>query len=164
MIEDVLYDLRETKAFLGNLSNRQYGQRIELLSGSSIGMHLRHIIEFYQATLLNASQICYDTRQRNLQLEQDLQFSIQTLDSMIDTIAASQNDRSIALTINITRGNTPLTLNSSFYRELFYCVEHSIHHKAIIKIGVIAMGLEGTVLPEFGVAPATIQFHAAQHA
>ena len=46
---------------------------------------------------------------------------------------------------------------TSFTRELFYCDEHTIHHLALIRVGINEIG--GYQLNEsFGVAPSTIKY------
>jgi hypothetical protein len=53
-----------------------------------------------------------------------------------------------------------IQLLSSFHRELAYCLEHSIHHQALIKIGLIELGALHLIDESFGVAPATLKFRS----
>ena len=48
---------------------------------------------------------------------------------------------------------------TTFQRELAYCLEHSIHHQALIKVGLKELNLENIIEKNFGVAPATIRYH-----
>ena len=67
----------------------------------------------------------------------------------------------------LERSNKPFTvvyelngkvsrLDSNYFREVMYNLEHTIHHLALIKVGIIQF--TEIVLPEsFGVAPSTMQ-------
>ena len=48
-------------------------------------------------------------------------------------------------------------IESSFERELVYCLEHSIHHKALIKVALREYALTHLVSNSFGVAPSTLK-------
>jgi uncharacterized damage-inducible protein DinB len=55
-----------------------------------------------------------------------------------------------------------VTIGSTFHRELYYCFEHSTHHKALIKIALKALNIENLISNNFGVAPATIKFNITE--
>jgi hypothetical protein len=49
-----------------------------------------------------------------------------------------------------------VTVNTNYYRELLYNMDHAIHHCAIIRIGL--MSFDHVSIPEgFGIAPSTIR-------
>jgi hypothetical protein len=47
---------------------------------------------------------------------------------------------------------------------LAYCLEHTIHHQALIKIGLMELNLIHLIDQHFGVAPATIRFKKTANA
>ena len=51
-------------------------------------------------------------------------------------------------------------VKSSFERELLYCLDHAIHHQALIKIGLKELELSHLVSPDFGVAYSTLRYRA----
>ncbi|MCA1746680.1 MAG: hypothetical protein LC655_03220, partial [Bacteroidales bacterium] len=57
-----------------------------------------------------------------------------------------------------SEGNSQKMISSSVGRELAYCIEHSIHHQAIIKAGLIDLNCTELVSSEFGVAYSTIRY------
>jgi hypothetical protein len=71
-------------------------------------------------------------------------------------IDAIDQDHELQLSANFARDDSaPQQLETSLFRELAYCLEHSIHHEALIRIGVEYLD-RGTILNEhFGVAPST---------
>lgn len=55
-------------------------------------------------------------------------------------------------------GSSPNSVTSSVGREMAYCIEHSIHHQAIIKGALIDLHLYDLVNDHFGVAYSTIRY------
>ena len=51
----------------------------------------------------------------------------------------------------------PEKIETNYYREILYNLEHTIHHMALIRVG---LGEIGRILvdEDFGVAPSTIKF------
>jgi len=49
-------------------------------------------------------------------------------------------------------------VSSSFGRELVYCLDHAIHHQALIKIGLKELDCAQLVSEHFGVAYSTIRY------
>jgi len=49
-------------------------------------------------------------------------------------------------------------MNSSYFRELQYNIEHAIHHMAIIKIAIGACFTEVELPANFGVAYSTVRY------
>ena len=53
--------------------------------------------------------------------------------------------------------NHEIIIKSSVERELVYCLEHAIHHMALIKVAAIDQSIVEKVGANFGVAPSTIR-------
>ena len=51
---------------------------------------------------------------------------------------------------------------STLPRELLYCLDHAIHHKALIKVGLKEFGIEDYVNSKFGIAYSTLRYRNAQ--
>jgi hypothetical protein len=49
-------------------------------------------------------------------------------------------------------------ISTSFERELVYCLDHAIHHQALIKIGLKELDCVDLVNGNFGVAYSTIRY------
>lgn len=150
---------------LKNIDNTNYSSTLVLLSGASIGQHVRHILEFYTCLIAakNLGVVNYDGRQRNLQLETDGKFAQSQIDEIILALPILEVGKQLFLEGNYTHDNNPnTTISTTFGRELAYCLEHSIHHQALIKIGLKELKLEAIINDNFGVAPATIRYKQEQ--
>lgn len=154
-------NLTEISNLIQQLSPEQYQQPLPILSGSSIGQHVRHITEFY-VCLINGiykKEVNYDQRERDLRLESDLKFVIYTLDKIRTNLPCGVQDFPMQLRGNFAdHEDESISIPTSFFRELAYCLEHSIHHQALLKIGLIELGKVDLIDDQFGVAPATIRF------
>lgn len=142
---------------LSNLSNDDYARPSDLLFNASIGQHVRHVIELfielekgYQSGIVN-----YEKRKRDHQIESDRHLAI----SLLNDIAVSilKEDKRLITESDFVNDNNPIQMNSSYYRELAYNIEHSIHHMALIRIGVNELS-SIPVEENFGIAPATIKY------
>jgi hypothetical protein len=58
--------------------------------------------------------------------------------------------------------NENFHVNSTYFRELVYNIEHAIHHFAIMAIAVKSNFQEVTLAENFGTAYSTIQFQEKQ--
>jgi hypothetical protein len=147
---------------LEQLKPCEYQQSLAVLNGSSIGQHTRHIVEFYLCLLngLSAGVVDYDARERNLLLENDLTFATNTLRNIENRIEAIQNlNEPLLLNVGYNSDNQTL-IETNFMREMVYLVEHSIHHYALIRIG-LQQNFAGINIPKnFGVAYSTVKHHA----
>ncbi len=154
-------NLMQLKDMLQSINNENYTRQNEILSGSSVGQHIRHILEFYLLLVSGSfsGTISYDKRQRDIRIEKDQQFAIQTIDRLLQGIDTLDETLAVKFEGDFTAdGSTRNTIMSSVGRELAYCIEHSIHHQAIIKAGLMMLGLSGLTSENFGVAYSTIRY------
>lgn len=154
MIKDCITNLMEQQELLLKLSDKQYQHQSELLSGASIGQHLRHVVEFYDCLLNGLSQekINYEKRARSLELENNRKTAINKISSIIDHLLTLELNSRLYLEIEDT------IIATSVERELYYNLEHSIHHQALIKVGLKEQNIGNMVSADFGVAPSTLKY------
>ncbi|MCB0408938.1 MAG: DinB family protein [Flavobacteriales bacterium] len=154
-------NLKEIKHLLEQINKNSYIQPLTYLSGSSIGQHVRHILEFYQCLIASQKTgiVNYDARLRNLQIEMDVNYSIDVIRQLVNEIDEIDLNQSLNLEGNFAhQDNSQTSISTSFDRELAYCLEHSIHHQALIKVGLKEMEIDHLINQNFGVAPATIRY------
>ena len=165
MLNDAcIENLHALKGVLLDMIDAFYATPLSVLSNSSIGQHVRHVLEFYLC-LLHAQDsgiVNYDARQRDLELQTEVKRAIDTIDHLIHRIDASRVD--VPLTLKGDHGTDvpqPFEVTSNFQRELAFNLEHSIHHQALIKVGLRDLGVSMTGA-HFGVAPSTVRNMASR--
>lgn len=164
MIHFCIQNLNDIRSLLSALTDKQYQYSSEILSGASIGQHVRHILEFYICLEqgLDTGKLNYDSRKRDIELENHAKSGIKAIDHIKATLANFRNDLQLILEGNFSQQEgSSLNITSSLYRELAYCLEHAIHHQALIKIGLKELNQEHLMDDWFGTAPATIRFRTA---
>lgn len=154
-------NLNEIKKVVLQLTNDQYTYPSTTLFGATIGQHVRHILEFYQSVFngLETRVINYDNRKRNLLIETDSVYAIQIIDLINGQLALNSPDEALILEGNFcAEEGKEMQIQTSFLRELAYCLEHSIHHQALIKVGLLEVNCISYIDETFGLAPATIRY------
>lgn len=160
LLEQCRAVLCDAQYYLDQVSPQVYQQQIPLLSNATIGQHSRHFIEFFQCLLAQYSSgtVNYDLRLRNLHLEQDPQFANELVDNIkteLSTLDAVQ-----PLRLESLSGNDFVPTNIA--REMIYNIEHTIHHLAIIKVGLKLVATDLALPESFGVAPSTLAYRKEQ--
>lgn len=165
IIEASIFSLGQLKHFLQQLNQQEYTAPLPVFSGSTLGMHTRHIIEFYQCLLQphDANVVNYDLRKRDLQLEVDLEFCCSSIDSVLMHLKEINQNSSLVLTSEIGYGHTLTKVDSGLDRELIYLLEHTIHHMAILKMGCVVSLPHIPFDEHFGLAYSTIKFNQRVH-
>lgn len=160
-------DLQKTSAEIVNqlisistqLDNAEFTQPLELLSGNSIGKHIRHIIEFYDCLIrgYESDQIDYDTRAHNSLFESNKLVAINEMDKIIEALDRYQ-DKPLKLLASYCDDAKKHLTATSFNRELVYNIEHATHHMAIINIAMRNAFPKINLPANFGVAYSTIKY------
>ncbi len=150
--KSVLLQLVET---INQLNYDEYIQKIELLGNSAIGEHTRHIIELFQQlfTGYETANVNYDKRKRNLKIQQNIEYATECIANIICCLENANKP----LLLTTLYNNHETFIESNYFRELMYNIEHCIHHQAIIKIGLSCVG-KNVADENFGVAKSTIIF------
>jgi len=157
MIGTSFQTIEQFKTVLLELPDHCYTKSCDSLSGATIGEHTRHIIELYQCLLsgYDIGDISYDGRKRNKRLERDVLFAVEQLQQVQESL--EQPNKNIRVSYDLD-GND-IRLDSNYYREVMYNLEHTIHHLALIKVAITQF--TNLTLPDsFGVAPSTMQFRS----
>lgn len=153
-------NLHDIRSLLLKLSNDQYTSESTLLSQATIGQHVRHILEFYTCALdgLTSQHINYDNRDRNLLVENNTAVALEYLDKVNRKLNETTHDIKLILEGNFCEEeNENIKIRTTYFRELAYCLEHSIHHLALIKVSLNEMKSAHLIDFGFGIAPATIR-------
>ena len=153
----------QISSILAQITDEDYQMPLELLGGSTMGKHFRHILDFYKCIVVSDSvdQLDYSTRDRSPTIENSTEHaraSYLRLHKEID-----QLDENHQLTVISDFHNNDDThrphVQSTIGRELMYAYDHAIHHLAIIKIGIKAVFPYIAIDQSLGIAPSTIKFN-----
>jgi hypothetical protein len=154
-IQNVFVQLTET---LNQLSDNEYTQPSKILFNASIGQHVRHIIELflclekgYETGVVN-----YEKRKRDYQIETNKAFATQLLRDIYHRLERPNAD--LVMEAEEYENSTGVVaIPSNYYREIAYNLEHTIHHMALIRVGINEVSM--IELPQdFGVAYSTIKY------
>lgn len=142
---------------LNQLTDFEYTYYNKPLLNASIGQHVRHIIELY-IELNNGYEsglINYELRKRSLQIETDKMHAADQL----NIIAKSLNkvDKNLLLETDYSMNNlSTIQVQTNYFRELIYNLEHTVHHMALIRVALFSYK-SIIVDDDFGVAVSTIK-------
>ncbi len=163
-VEDVLL---QGCALLRSVSSEVYTRREDGPHGASLGAHYRHVLDHFLCLLegLESGQIDYDQRRRSPEIENSAMEALFATEEIIQKFRNLNADilqRDCTVIYSVGYGDTDAqAVSSNVAREVMFCVGHSIHHYAILKL--LAAGMAVKLPYEFGVAPSTLK-HLEAHA
>jgi len=127
-------------------------------ASSSIGTHMRHIIERISCVLDGRDQglVDYDSRARDQLLEANPESAGSALTGIQDSLATLGSDQEAPLQVkeSVHQDNPAVAVASTLERELMSLVSHTIHHLAIIAL--LARSAGHPLRGDIGKAPSTI--------
>jgi len=154
-IQQVFAQLSET---LNQLSNEEYIRSSRILLNATIGQHVRHIIELFQCLEKGYDEgiVNYEKRKRDYQIETNKELAAASLKTVYQNM--ERPNKEIILEAEDYYDTMEIvSIPSNYYRELAYNLEHTIHHMALIRVGVNEVS--SVKLPgEFGIAYSTVKY------
>lgn len=167
MITSQLEILNQGKSYLAAIDDNQYVEVKAPLFSSSVGTHIRHIVDHYQALMERKNHVVnYNKRQRFSKIETCRLTALVAIDAIIEWLTDLSEHHltesvSVISEIALSEEVDSLT-GSTLARELVFVSSHAVHHYSIIKV---ISGLQNVRLPDtFGIAPATASFLRQQQA
>ncbi len=163
-----LESIDQMTTFIAGLNDAEYQYSAAPWFDSSIGQHLRHIVDLFLALKdrTKTDDINYDVRRRGASIETIRKIGLAELSDirqwMISITEDDINQKiSVSTEVALSSQQTE-TFASSFGRELCFAASHLTHHLAIM--AVIAKMAGKKVDPTLGLAPATATFAREQEA
>ncbi len=163
LIQSSICKLDELQSLLAKLNDKHLSKKVKILSYATIGQHIRHILEFYQCLLdgIECAEVNYDERKRNIKLETSTKEAWHAIYKIKLQLLEIRNNRMITLAANLSKTEgKPAIIVSSLYREMAYCLEHCVHHQALMKIGLYELDLLHLVDKNYGIASSTLRHMA----
>ena len=153
--------LDQMRELITQLRDEEYYHEIDVLSGNTIGKHVRHVLEFFDLLLIGDAEgtINYDQRKHDYLLETNRKIAITKTSLLMDQIDKIELGKPLVLQVNYSETTqAPMSLKTSIDRELAYNIEHAIHHMAIIKIAVTMLFPNVKLPADFGIAFSTLRY------
>jgi uncharacterized damage-inducible protein DinB len=153
--------LEELAAVLRPLSQTAYTATPFPAVSSSIGQHVRHVLDHVACVCGAASDemLSYDRRERGTSLEADVNAALDAIRKLKCALAALESrceHAPVTLTTTVARETEPVRVGSTLGRELLFVISHTVHHQALI---ALLLSAAGRSVPEaFGFAPSTPRF------
>ena len=157
MIEAIDKNLKRGVNLLSNISDNEYSNSSIAPYYSSIGCHIRHVLDVFSCVLsgFEIGSIDLTIRERNELAEQKTNIGIGYFNEVIEQITAmSKSDLKAEITISDDLGSGKITVKSTLEAALMQAQSHAIHHYASIGYLIYQLGIE---LPDedFGFNPTT---------
>jgi hypothetical protein len=154
-IQNVFLQLSQT---IQLLNPEHYTHPGKALFNATIGQHTRHIIEMficleagYESGVVN-----YEQRKRDIRIETDKEFACSLLRKVYEDLEKPNKQMVLHAAYN-EDSNEVMEFSTNYFREIAYNLEHTIHHMALIKVGL--REVSDMEIPEgFGVATSTIKY------
>jgi len=154
--ENLLIHIRN---YLDHLNDEQY-KVVNSNLKASVGQHTRHVIEFFQVLFSQADSgiVNYDKRMRNDLIQENTAYAATQINDIIEKMNSRPENFPIKLEVNYDLNCDECKyVDSTFEREIIYTIEHTVHHMALIRIGIQAVAPDYSLPDDFGVAASTLK-------
>jgi hypothetical protein len=153
-VNNIFVQLAET---IKRLSAAQYVQPCTNLGNNTIGQHVRHVIELFQCLESGypENSVNYEKRKRDITIETDKELALQLLQVIYTNL--DKPDKELVLQACYDdHSEQPIAIPTNYFREVAYNLEHTIHHMALIRVGIKEVS-DISLPEEFGVASSTVK-------
>jgi uncharacterized damage-inducible protein DinB len=143
------------------LSDEDFAKPVKALSHSTIGQHMRHTLEFFICLEQGYANglVNYDKRTHNKMIEADRFLALHTIQKIKAFIVALKADQSLHLEVGYgLDADEMIRVDTNYFRELIYNIEHAVHHMAIMKIGIKEVAPHVSLAADFGIAASTLRY------
>jgi hypothetical protein len=149
--------IQQVADLVSKTDSRSFTLPLSVLGGASLGQHVRHIVEFYVCLVdgISASEVNYEKRKRDLDLETVPAFVLEKISEIQGVLNSVCFEKELVLEHIIC--DSVAKVNSTIARELLYLAEHTVHHFALIKIGIVQHFPDIKLPQNFGVADSTVR-------
>jgi hypothetical protein len=154
------YILDQLEGVVTQISADDFSKPSPSLSQSTVGQHLRHTIEFFVCleTGFHTGLINYDKRAHDRLIESDKFLALASIQRIRNFVASISSDQSLKLEVGYDRDTEACVIvETNYFRELTYNIEHAVHHMALIKIGVREIASYVKLPADFGIAVSTLR-------
>jgi hypothetical protein len=161
LIEALVEVLRQEVSLLNCIDDVVYAAPAEGAFRSSIGAHIRHNLDHFEAFFrgLPTGRIDYEQRRRDTRIAVSTDCALGAVAGYLWSLQSLSENMGTSMEVREESedgAETPMWLASTVGRELQFLLGHTVHHHAIV---ALLADRHGTALPEgFGVAPSTQRY------
>lgn len=157
MTNAIIKNLQRGVTLLNSISDEQYSNTSIAPYYSSIGGHIRHILDVFDCIFdgLNTKKVDLTARKRNQLAETQTEVGIQYFNQIMEKLASlKETDFNQMVQVSDDLGMGMVTVNYTLASALIQAHSHAIHHFASIGYIISQLGIE---LPDadFGFNPTT---------
>lgn len=160
LLNGCLHCMQQCEDLVSSLAADQYAHSHE--GSSSIGSHVRHILDRFQSLFAGLSdlRVDYDARKRDKAIESNTDSAHFAIASVLRRLReldlGKLTKQTLLVRETVYHLGDPVEISSNVERELMGLVTHSIHHLAIISM--LAKQCGHPMVESFGKAPSTIVY------
>lgn len=157
MIDAIEKNLERGISLLNSISDEQYSDTSVAPYNSSIGCHMRHVLDVFSCIFkgLENNFVDFSVRERNLCAEQETSVGIEYFETILNQLKTiKEEDFNTPIKVSDDMGLGNVIANYTIGSALMQAQSHAIHHYATIGYLVYQIGIE---LPDaaFGFNPTT---------
>lgn len=157
MIQAIIYNLQRGVKLINAIDDSQYGDNSIAPYYSSIGIHMRHILDVFDCIFdgLESKKVDLSARKRNELAEEKVAFGLQYFEEVIEKLESLKSaDMDVKVEVRDDLGLGMITANYTLASALIQAHSHAIHHFASIGYIISQLGIN---LPDadFGYNPTT---------
>ena len=152
--------LNQLEGTIRQLNDKDFSKPSLALGESTIGQHTRHTLEFFLCLEKGFQKgiVNYDKRAHDKLIETDKFVALDAIDQIREFVLSQKQDQSLKLEVGYERDTEDcITIETNYFRELTYNIEHAVHHMAIMKIGLREVAPYVKFASDFGVAISTVR-------
>lgn len=153
--------LSQLASIVEQIQEEDFAKPCDSLGKSTIGQHLRHTLEFFICLEDGCRKgvVNYDKRSHDKLIESDKFIALGALEKIKMFVASHTADHGLRLEVGYEHDRDDcVTIETNYFRELTYNIEHAVHHMALMKIGLRERAPYVVIPPEFGIAVSTLRY------
>jgi hypothetical protein len=162
MLDSQLEIVQQAKQFLSDISEQDYSSTVKPHLSGSAGVHMRHILDHYNALMVGheIGLVDYNKRNRFSSVEVDPAAALEQwslIEAWLADACALPGETIIQVLSETSIEHTEYAqVPSTLARELVFVSSHAIHHFSLL---AVLRSLQGKPAADnFGIAPATATF------
>jgi len=137
-----LITLEKSRKLLLTISDQELSNTSIPPYYSSIGSHIRHILDFYDCILVDGNNIDLTKRKRSFDIENYCDSAINYLNELTEKIKSGLYTQERHVNVIDDLGTGSLEINYTFSSLLAQANSHTIHHYAIITYILDSLNIE----------------------